>query len=236
MCHAAKLGSLPAPGNFEKRKSGNLKFWKYKPEMKSNNKRVAILTDIYGCNEFYQSFASHLARLGWVVNLMDIFSDLGELKELTREAAFERRHLLRDGFICDELNRFIATQNISAVVGFCLGANYVLELARRKVDVNLVGFYPFPAGLPNQDELAVPLSYMASLEQPVTLLMGDSDTSSGPGNIASTASISEATDTLDAHVFVGSGHTFLGDLESQNEVLKNNAEQALAVCEKTINR
>jgi len=230
MCHNDKLSALPAPGTFQRKKVDGITHWEYPPEYGVPTKHVAVLTDIYGCNTFYQSFATYLTSKGWQVNLVDLFSDLGELKEVTREAAFERRHLLRDRYVCDQLQRYIANQEVSAVVGFCLGANYVLELARREVPATLVGFYPFPAGLANQDGIEPPLDYAAGLKQPVTLLVGDADDSSGRENMAKLAEIAKTNTVLDVHLYHQSGHGFLAHLDSEDAALRKNAEDALAEC------
>ncbi|MEX2525640.1 MAG: dienelactone hydrolase family protein [Gammaproteobacteria bacterium] len=195
---------------------------------------MAIITDIYGCNDFYQSFATFLVGRGWTVMLIDLFSDLGELPEVTREAAFERRHKLRDGEVCGNIQRFLANQNVDAVIGFCLGGNYIFELARRNVDARLVAFYPFPAGLPNQDELTPAFEYLESLEAPVTVLAGAQDDSAGRENMARLAEMAKSVPVLDVRVYEGSGHGFLAQLDSEDEQLKKNAEDALDVCLRAI--
>ncbi len=229
MCHPNRVGSLPVPGSYEVKTAVNLKYREYSPESSGPSKRVAIITDIYGCNEFYQSFATYFTTHGWTSYLMDLFSDLGELKEITREAAFERRHKLRDGETVDRLEQFLKINEIDAVIGFCIGGNFVFELARRNVKPKLVAYYPFPAGLPNEDGLTPPIEYVQKLEKPVTALVGDSDDSSGRETIAELARISDSNPALDVHVYAKSGHGFLAHLDSDDEQLKQNAEDALAV-------
>ena len=236
MCHGDKLSALPEPGTYEIKEAEGLKYWDYASVSGDASKRVIILTDIYGCNEFYQSFATYLAGKGWQVHLVDLFADLHELSEITREAAFERRHLLRDRQVCDQLERYIDSQEVSAVVGFCLGSNYALELAKRNVPANLVGYYPFPAGLPNQDGIEIPLSYMGQLQKPITLLVGDSDDSSGRENMAKVAELAQTNEALDVHVYHQSGHGFLSHLDSEDHTLRKNAEDSLAVCEQALNK
>ena len=235
MCHNDKLSALPAPGTYQRKEAEGLKYWEFDCQFEGResgaaNKRVMVLTDIYGCNAFYQSFATYLTSKGWQVHLIDLYTDLGELEEITREAAFERRHLLRDRKVCDMLEAHVKSQGISAVVGFCLGGNYVLELARRNVAVNLVGYYPFPAGLPNEDGIEIPLDYLAQVTKPVTLLLGDSDDSAGRENTAKAAEIAQSNKALDAHVYQKSGHGFLAHLDSDDDILRKNAEDSLAVC------
>ena len=236
MCHHDKLAALPEPGIYQRREAEGLKYWDYESASGPDSKRLLIMTDIYGCNAFYQSFATYLASKGWEVKLMDFFTDLGELKEITREAAFERRHLLRDRQLCDQLERFISSQDVSAVVGFCLGSNYALELAKRDVPVNLVGYYPFPGGLPNEDGIETPLEYMGSLEKPITLLVGDSDDSAGRENMAAVVELARSNKALDVRLYQRSGHGFLSHLDSDDEALRKNAQDSLAVCEQAISQ
>ena len=234
MCHNNAVNALPAPGPYQMRKANGLKYWQYEGEQSGMQKRLAIITDIYGCNPFYQGFATYFAKHGWTVYLIDLFSDLGELKEITREAAFVRRHKLRDHDTCDQLQTFIAEQGIDAVIGFCLGGNFVFELAKRGVNTNLVAFYPFPAGLPNQDEIDAPFEYLETLNKSVTVLVGDSDDSASKENIARLVQIGTGNPVLDVHVYAGSGHGFLEELDSTDEALRTNAEKSLAACMQVI--
>ena len=64
---------------------------------------VVIAVDIYGANRFYKGVAERLAAEGCAVILPDIFFREGELPEVTREAAFERRAKLDDGRALEEL-------------------------------------------------------------------------------------------------------------------------------------
>jgi len=93
-----------------------------------------------------------------------------------------------------------------------------------------VGYYPFPAGLPNEDGLEIPLDYLSQLTKPVTLLLGDSDDSAGRENTAKAARITESNKALDTHVYHKSGHGFLAHLDSDNDTLRKNAEDSLAMC------
>ena len=230
MCHNNALGALPSPGSYEIKEVRGLRYWQFRPEATEPEGRVAILTDIYGCNEFYQSFATFFALKGWQSDLIDLFTELGELPELTREAAFERRNKLRDRDICDRLEYYLQDQNIDALIGFCLGGNYVLELAQRGVSPRLVAYYPFPAGLPNQDGLTPPFEYLNKLEKKVTVLIGDSDDRAGCENMRQLAAIGKDNPALDVHLYARSGHGFLAHLDSEDELLRGNAETSLDVC------
>lgn len=232
MCHNNQLKALPTPGSYQVQRAHGLKYWQYDAitTTDAKSKKVMVLTDIYGCNEFYQSFATYLTEQGFEVYLIDLYSDLGELKEITREAAFERRHLLRDTTICNQLQTFIEQEKIGALVGFCLGGNYALELARRNVDTNLIAYYPFPNGLPNEDGIAVPNTYMADLSTPITILVGDSDDSAGRESIANAVEMAKSNKALKVHSYKESGHGFLAQLDSEDQNLRKNAEDSLVVC------
>ena len=234
MCHNDKLNAFPEPGNHQRKEANGLKYWQYGSQSGDASRSVMVLTDIYGCNEFYQSFATYLANLGWQAQLVDLFTDLGELKEITREAAFERRHNLRDTQVCDQLQSHIVEQKLNAVIGFCLGGNYVMELARRNVPVNLVAYYAFPGGLPNQDGLQKPLEYLPQLKQSVTVLAGGSDDSAGRDNMLSLSECAQSNAAIDLHMYQESGHGFLTQLDSEDQTLRNNAEDSLAVCMQAI--
>ncbi|HKJ21552.1 MAG TPA: dienelactone hydrolase family protein [Gammaproteobacteria bacterium] len=225
---------MPAPGDYQAKEADGLKYREYRSADTGTDRRVAIITDIFGCNEFYQSFATYLAQRGWHALLIDLFSDLGELPEVTREAAFERRHKLRDGKICDSLQAFVKNRKVDAVIGFCLGGNYIFELANRNVDARLVAFYPFPAGLPNQDELTPAFEYLDQLERHVTVLAGGQDDSAGRDNMVRLAEEALAVPALEVHLYQKSGHGFLAQLDSNDETQRRNAEDALAVCLKAI--
>lgn len=234
MCHNKRVGALPEPAPSDLAEADGLKYWIFGPRAGEAKGKLAIITDIYGCNTFYRSFASYYAERGWQVNLIDLFIDLGELGEITREAAFARRHELRDGEICTLLENFIVNQKVDAVIGFCLGGNYVFELARRNVPARLVGYYPFPAGLPNQDQLTPAFEYLHELTTPVTVLAGDCDDSAGRDNVARMAEMAADMPALDVHIYRKSGHGFLAQLDSDDDALRRNAEDSLAVCTQAI--
>ena len=229
MCHDAAPSALPAPGNYRVEKTGCLSYWDFTENSKADV-RVALLTDIYGCNEFYQSLSTYFALQGWQSHLIDLFADLGELPEITREAAFDRRHKLRDQQCCDYIEQYIKDHNITAVVGFCLGGNFVFELARRNIKVNLIAYYPFPAGLPNEDGLEPAFTYLNQLSTDVCVLIGDKDDRVGLDNVAKLNNLSTANPQLDVSVYKDSKHGFLADMDSPDANLKKNAEDSLAVC------
>ena len=234
MCQHDKLNGFPEPGKYEVKTIQGLEVWQYGDANASGPGRLVVMTDIYGCNEFYQSFATYYAGLGWQVYLINLFSELGELPEITREAAFERRHKLRDNTICTQVENLLETENIDALIGFCLGGNYALELARREVRANLVAYDSFPAGLPNQDGVPVPFEYLEQLSKKVTILAGDADDSAGRENVARLADMSSRNSNLDMHVYKNAGHGFLKQLNNKDSELQNSAKDSLAVCTRAI--
>jgi len=106
----------------------------------------------------------------------------------------------------------------------------VMELARRGNSATLIGLYPFPAGLQNQDPLPVPLDTLEDVRTPQTILVGDQDAGAGIDNVKTMADIATRNTALDLHVYEGSGHGFLADLDSADPHLKQNAHDAVAVC------
>tara|TARA_R110000772_G_scaffold207122_1_gene317696 strand:+ start:74 stop:778 length:705 start_codon:yes stop_codon:yes gene_type:complete len=229
MCHDTIPGGLPTPGPYQIKESKGLRYWDFSTNTDSEV-RVALITDIYGCNNFYQSMSTYFAEQGWQSHLIDLFSELGELKEVSREAAFERRHKLNDPLCCDRIAQYIVDNQITALVGFCLGGNYVFELARRNVKTRHIAYYPFPAGLPTEHGLDPAFDYLEQLQTEVTVLIGDADDRVGLDNVTRLKAISESTAALKVKVYPGSKHAFLEDLDSSDPDLKRNAEASLVAC------
>ena len=190
-------------------------------------KRVAVLPDIYGMTDFYKGYASYVAGFGARTYLTNPWSEFGDLPEPTREAAYERRLKLRDRQHCDHLESFLANEKIEAVVGFCLGGNFVFELARRGYVGTLIAAYPLPWGMANQDEIAPAFEYMPALEKEVTILMGEADHLAGPDNIQKLRDIVAANAKLTMHLYEGSNHGFFTDIDGSDEKLRGNAQDAI---------
>ncbi len=231
MCHGAASAWFPTPDpreNFSTAMEG-LAFGE--PDAV---RRIVLIPDIYGPNAFYQGLATHLSGRGARVYLVNPFAGLGELPEASREAAFARRHKVRDRQCVDSLERFCAEQDITGVVGFCLGGSYVFELARRGASQDLVGFYGFPQGMENADPLQRPFDYLPATTTPQLCLMPGQDQSVGVDNVARLAKIAATNPTIDLSVYAESGHGFLADLDSDDATLRGNAEQALARCEQAL--
>jgi len=192
-----------------------------------DSNRVAVLPDIYGLTDFYKGYASYLSSFGARTYLTNPWSAFGELAEPTREAAYARRHLLRDREHCDRLQEFLAAENIDAVVGFCIGGNFAFELARRGYAGTIMAIYPLPWGMANQDEITPAFEYMPSLANDVTILMGAADHLAGPDNIRRMQEIVAGNSHLTMHLYDGSNHGFFTDIDGDDEQLKGNAKDAI---------
>ncbi len=228
MCHGEPSPSFPAPvvdGEFSHEVDG-LTFGSETASI-----RIAVIPDIYGLNQFYQGFCTHLASKGSRVFLVNPFAGLGGLSEMTREAAFARRMKVRDTAFVDQFEAFCTSHSVGGVVGFCLGGCYVFELARRNVSQDLVGFYGFPQGMQNIDPLPMPFDYLGSIKKPHTCLMPGQDQSVGIENVKRLGEIAATNQSLNLKIYAASGHGFLKDLDSEDAELKSNAEDALATCE-----
>lgn len=224
MCHTVKIRYFGETGTFTgfSEEVDGLLFDQDDPSL-----TVAILPDIYGLTDFYKGYASYLSRSGARVYLTNPWSEFGELPEPTREAAYERRHLLRDRAHCDALEGFLSAKNIDAVVGFCIGGNFSFEMARRGFDRTNISIYPLPWGMDNQDAIVPAFDYMPELEQDVTILMGESDHLAGPDNVEKLRTIVDRNDNLNLHLYDGSNHGFFTDIDGDDEKLRANAKDGI---------
>lgn len=232
MCHSAPSARLPAvdgePFRAETPEGAltGLRFGESGP-----SGAALILPDIYGMTPFYRGLAAHLAAMGGEAILLDPFADHGELSEQSREAAFARRHLIADTAFVDSVQAFMADRPVRAVMGFCLGGNFVLELARRDARCRLLAVYPFPQGLANRDALPAPVEWLPSASTPMTILIGQADMSVGPEVVARLQLIASANPVIDLTVYAGAGHGFMTDLDSADPEARGRAEAALARAE-----
>ena len=190
-------------------------------------RKIAILPDIYGDTPFYRQLAAHLGQGRARVYLVNPWQAYGELPEQTREAAYARRQKLKDGEFCRRLYRFVSEEGIDTVAGFCIGGNFLLELNRLGFAGTSLSVYPLPWGMPNQDALAPGFDFMAELQMPITIIMGKEDAHAGPENISLLERICRDNSQLELHLYEKSGHGFLRDLGSEDEFLRNNAQDAL---------
>ncbi|WOE75349.1 dienelactone hydrolase family protein [Alterisphingorhabdus coralli] len=224
MCHGAPINAFPQPSASTEFKDAVEGYHFANPD----GRKVALLPDIYGCNDFYRGLATLLQQSGADVFLVDTFAGLGDLPENTREAAFARRNQVADKAFVDRFESFAKEQGIDAVIGFCLGGLYVFELARRGLDADLVGLYGFPQGLPNSDPLQVPFDYISSVTQPFTMLLGEEDASVGTENIAKLTEMAPDVSAMTLKVYPQVGHNFLPLLDSDNSDELDIARDALS--------
>lgn len=190
-------------------------------------RKIAVLPDIYGLTPFYRAFAGYLSGRDAEVYLVNPWQPFGELPEATREAAYERRHKLRDSSYCDALARFLVDEAIDTIVGFCIGGNFVFELIRRGYQGTAVALYPLPWGMPNEDALDPAFDYLPDIQHEVLVLMGRADHLAGPENIETLESICATNPSLLLHLYEGSNHGFLADIDGDDAALKANARDSL---------
>jgi len=231
MCHTEPSPSFPEP-DVKAEISTELNALVFGEENAA--KRIAVIPDIYGLGPFYRGFCQRLADKGCLVYLTNPFYGLGELPEMTKEAAFARRHKVKDKSFIDSFEAFCNNQNVDGVVGFCLGGYYVFELARRNVSQDLVGYYGFPQGFQNEEPLAVPFDYLGDIQKPHTCLVPGQDMSVGLENIAKLKEVSAENSTLGLTVYEESGHGFLTDIDSDDKMLRENAWDSLRKCDATL--
>lgn len=224
MCHGAAVSAFPAPHPGEDY-IGAVRAYMFGDD--AAKRRIAILPDIFGCNAFYQGLSLHYAQAGAKVFLIDPFDGLGELEENTTECAFARRGGVKDNAFLDAVEAFAKAENITAIIGFCLGGLYIFDLARRNVDAALVGLYGFPQGLPNDDPIPAPFEYLKDVTQPFTMLMGRQDSHVTTEVVDQLSAMAGDCKAMDLTVYPGSDHGFLPDLDSDDPAMRAVAEDAL---------
>ncbi len=192
-------------------------------------RRIAVLPDIYGVTPFYRGLSSFLSDKGANVYLVNPWEPYGDLPEMTRDAAWTRRHLIRDRAFCDDVAAFLEQERIDTLIGFCIGGNYLFELVRRGYRGTCCAFYPLPWGMANEDGLQPPFEFMVQLERKVTILTGEDDPLAGPENTAKLRAICARNPRMELHLYESSGHGFLADIDSEEAKLRNNARNALEV-------
>lgn len=225
MCHTQPIVSLPPPGPSIAVNDCGVSASAFGD--KASDQRIVIIPDIYGASAFYQSLSTFYASHGAYVFLLDPFASVGELPEVTREAAFARRAKLRDRECVDAIEKFSRQHGAVGMVGFCLGGLYVFELSRRELNAKLVSLYGFPQGMPNQDALQIPFDYLDSGVVPQLAIFGETDYLQTPDNFDRLKRISASNPNFSLKLYPKSGHGFLADLDNSDSTLKANAQDAL---------
>lgn len=192
-----------------------------------DKRQIAVMPDIYGLTDFYKGYASYIAGQGAHTWLTNPWAPFGDLPEPTREAAYDRRQHLKDKEHCDRLQEFLASRNIDTIIGFCIGGNFAFELAQRGYTGTIISIYPLPWGMANQDEIAPAFEYMATLDQEVTILMGEADHLAGPDNIRRLRDAVAQNGNLTLHLYPGSNHGFFTDIDGDDMTLKANAKDGI---------
>ncbi len=192
-----------------------------------SGRNIVILPDIFGLTDFYKSYASYLARQGATVHIVNPWSGLGGEPTPSREEAYARKNKLKEFSYCNQIEEFLGTKNIDAIIGFCLGGNFTLEMARRGYSGTNISIYPLPWGMDNQDRLIPAFDYMPDLNKKVHIFMGEADHLAGPDNIEKLVSIVDGNKNLTLNLYEGSNHGFFTDLDGDEENLKENAKDAI---------
>ena len=228
MCHTEANAALPLPDRADMIVEAGITAFTFGSVDAS--RRIVLIPDIYGTTPFYRGLATWFAKRDASVWLVDPFAEFGELPQPTKEAAFARRHKVRDLSYVDALERFIRGRQVSGVVGFCLGGLFVFDLARRGVSAGMVSLYGFPQGMPNQDPLPIPFDYLEGLPATHTAVFGEADYLQTPESLERLKTIAHRTPSFSVKIYPKSGHGFLADLGSEDPVLRANAQDALLLC------
>ena len=142
--------------------------------------QVVIATDIFGVSPFYRHLAALLAEQGYRVLVPDMFHRVGEARDSSREAAFERRALLDDNRAVADLEQVIEeigndTRRFG-MLGFCIGGSFALLTAAARPQQVTVTYYGFPRGAPGATAPTVePLDVADRIAGPVLGFWGRKD-------------------------------------------------------------
>ena len=227
MCHTRASVALPEPGRAGRITQSGVTAFAY--GSRASDHRIVVIPDIYGASPFYRGLSTWYANKGASVFLVDPFAEVGELSEVTRKSAFARHAKLRDRACVDAIESLARRHEATGVVGFCLGGLYVFELAHRGLETVLVSLYGFPQGMPNQDPLPTPFDYLDGLPTEQIAIFGETDCLQTPESFERLKELTAKNPQFDLRLYPKSGHGFLADLDSQDEVLRANAHDALAL-------
>jgi carboxymethylenebutenolidase len=184
---------------------------------------VLLVTDMFGITPFYRGSAEKLANAGHIVIVPDIFFRVGELTEISPEAALERRARLDENRLLGDLNTVLSwirdryDQQRVATIGFCVGCTQVLDLATLRNDLITACFYGFPARLPNSTArtAAAPMDHLDTLTGPIFGVWGRADQAVGIPNVEQfAAELEDRKIEADITLYPDVGHGFMAGLGS----------------------
>jgi carboxymethylenebutenolidase len=184
---------------------------------------VLLVTDMFGIAAFYRGFAEKLASAGHIVIAPDIFFRVGELSEMSPEAALERRARLDENRRLGDLNTVLSwvrgryDQQRVATIGFSMGGTQVLDLATRRDDLITACLYGFPARLPNSTARTAPapMDHLDALHGPIFGVWGRADQAVGILNVEKfAAEFEDRKIEADITFYPDVGHGFMAGLGS----------------------
>lgn len=182
---------------------------------------ILLVSDIYGMTPFYRDVGEELAEAGFATLVVDYFFRLGELKELTREAAHARRSGLDEVQALRDIDaavnwlkaRFGEPASPVGLIGFCLGGTLALDLAVERADLVVVSYYGLVAGVGGTTAVPAPLAVANRINGPVLAFWGDEDHVVDMADVERFASLmAERGVNYEQTIYPGIGHGFLSAL------------------------
>jgi len=225
MCHEEWIGS--ASGDRARRSpvevavlDGVLPGTLYEPPGTPSGGPVVLIPDIYGTVPFYHEVSGRLAAGGHPTLLIDVFWREGELAEVVREAAFERRSRMdetlgiADASAALDLLKQRYRADRAAVLGFCLGGSFALVLAAQRDDLAVVSYYGFPEGVPAPVRVAAPrpIDLAADMSGPILAFWGEEDYIGTDVMGRFGDALAAVGADYEAHIYPLAGHAFLQGL------------------------
>lgn len=182
---------------------------------------VLLVADVFGRSPFYEHLAALLAQAGCHVLLPEFFFRQGPLTETGRQAAFARRADLDEAQAVEDLRAAIAwlrsrrSDRAVGVVGFCMGATFVLDLASTEPDLVAISYYGFPVPQPSLvSPPPAPMGLVRGLRGPVLAFWGEQDEAVGMEHVTRYVAEAAAVNPAFEHqILPGLGHGFLGSAD-----------------------